>query len=456
MYRQRFGVVGMQESRPPSRSMTASIPNGSTAAQSSMAGEMKSRPASSIWKRSISFTRPILAFERPHRKVAHRGADDTAVHLLQRFVELDEVHAPELQRVLVRLVCGAFRIVDVRRPGVLDVRAEDVRHDFSAGEVDEALDAVCERRRVAHVKAAGIQRVAGQQDARAAIIDGDGGRLVARNRDDVDRPAAEVVRRGVLRPRSDREELLQRFGRRGDERGVERVLELGIAGGVIAVAVGVHDEQRKLEAAVGRRPVRHRLADGVRHVRRLRSGVHEEGAPAAEEEIEERLLEIRAARLAEDHEVVVVLVGPEHRRLGTRRGGRPGRGEHAALDAVDRTDLRGNAQPRQHESAEHGLTRGTSYLTFVRKYSSVFTRPSSSGTCGSHRSTVRARVMSGWRTFGSSVGSGLWTILLFEAVILMIVRAISSIVVSRGLPMFTGSVSVDSISLMMPSTRSVM
>ena len=47
------------------------------------------------------------------------------------------------------------------------------------------------------------------------------------------------------------------------------------------------------------------------------------------------------------------------------------------------------------------------YPTFVRKYSIVLTRPSSSATFGSQCNSVRARVMSGRRCFGSSVGSGL-------------------------------------------------
>ena len=59
-----------------------------------------------------------------------------------------------------------------------------------------------------------------------------------------------------------------------------------------------------------------------------------------------------------------------------------------------------------------GLTRDAGesaaafYRTFVRKYSIVWIRPSSSGTLGSHPRSVRARVMSGCRTSGSSVGSG--------------------------------------------------
>ncbi len=51
--------------------------------------------------------------------------------------------------------------------------------------------------------------------------------------------------------------------------------------------------------------------------------------------------------------------------------------------------------------------RAIGYRTFVRKYSIVLTSPSLSATFGSHPSSVRARVMSGRRCFGSSVGSGL-------------------------------------------------
>jgi len=47
------------------------------------------------------------------------------------------------------------------------------------------------------------------------------------------------------------------------------------------------------------------------------------------------------------------------------------------------------------------------YFTFVRKYSIVLISPSSSWTLGSQCSSVRARVMSGRRCRGSSVGRGL-------------------------------------------------
>src|SRR2546425_272026 len=76
--------------------------------------------------------------------------------------------------------------------------------------------------------------------------------------------------------------------------------------------------------------------------------------------------------------------------------------------------------------ADHGVAAGRQRLAQVRpdeprrarhedteahrrspwKYSIVRRRPASSGTFGSQPKTWRAWVMSGWRTLGSSVGSG--------------------------------------------------
>src|SRR5258708_3971591 len=88
------------------------------------------------------------------------------------------------------------------------------------------------------------------------------------------------------------------------------------------------------------------------------------------------------------------------------------------------------------------------------KYSSVRARPSSSATSGSQPSSVRARVMSGRRCFGSSTGSSRWTISLFEPASRTIVSASSSTVTSLGLPRFTGISSPRSSTARMPRTRS--
>src|SRR5215471_19550045 len=73
-------------------------------------------------------------------------------------------------------------------------------------------------------------------------------------------------------------------------------------------------------------------------------------------------------------------------------------------DAVPAGEIAGDEQPAVIVNGEelHLLP----YETFERKYSSVVTRPCSSGTFGSHPSLVRASVMSGLRCLGSSCGSG--------------------------------------------------
>src|ERR1700722_12723065 len=78
------------------------------------------------------------------------------------------------------------------------------------------------------------------------------------------------------------------------------------------------------------------------------------------------------------------------------------------------------------------------FQTFVLKYAIVSVSPSARCTLGSHLRIFLALVMSGLRCLGSSCGSGLKTILLFERVALMICSANWTIVISAGLPMFTG------------------
>src|SRR3981081_722431 len=76
---------------------------------------------------------------------------------------------------------------------------------------------------------------------------------------------------------------------------------------------------------------------------------------------------------------------------------------------------------------------------FSLKYKIVSRIPDSKSTCGSHPSSFLARVISGLLTLGSSTGSGLVIISDLASVISRILLAKSSIVISRGLPIFTGS-----------------
>src|SRR5262249_4454163 len=94
--------------------------------------------------------------------------------------------------------------------------------------------------------------------------------------------------------------------------------------------------------------------------------------------------------------------------------------------------------------------------SFFRNQSTVSRSPSSVSTRGSHPSSARARPISGWRTFGSSTGSGRNTISLRDAVRRMIRLASSSRVISWGFPMLTGSFTGASMSRQRPSMRSLM
>ena len=69
---------------------------------------------------------------------------------------------------------------------------------------------------------------------------------------------------------------------------------------------------------------------------------------------------------------------------------------------------------------------------------------------------VLARVMSGWRTFGSSGGIG-WNVisLLLCGISASTSLAMSRIVSSCGLPKFTGSWKSPSMTMLMPRTRSL-
>src|SRR5438552_10652971 len=89
-----------------------------------------------------------------------------------------------------------------------------------------------------------------------------------------------------------------------------------------------------------------------------------------------------------------------------------------------------------------------------RKYSIVFLIPSSKLTRGSQLRTFFARVMSGWRTFGSSTGNGLCSIVDFAPVIRMISSANCLMVISRGLPRLTGSWKSLIAGLKIPSIKS--
>src|SRR5881628_2024341 len=143
-----------------------------------------------------------------------------------------------------------------------------------------------------------------------------------------------------------------------------------------------------------------------------------------------------------------------------QRGGRAHVGASARAEIVDDGDAMAiGEQTVHHVRTDEASASGDEDLhapSFRRNHSSVSRRPSSASTRGSQPRSARAREMSGWRTLGSSTGSGRNTISLWDDVRRMIHLARSRSVISWGLPMFTGSWTALFISRQRPSMRSSM
>jgi hypothetical protein len=73
---------------------------------------------------------------------------------------------------------------------------------MTADELHEAIDTGRERRRIADVQSAWIERVTGEQDSGAPIVQRDARRLVTWNRNHVEHPPAEIDDSAVERPAS--------------------------------------------------------------------------------------------------------------------------------------------------------------------------------------------------------------------------------------------------------------
>ena len=81
--------------------------------------------------------------------------------------------------------------------------------------------------------------------------------------------------------------------------------------------------------------------------------------------------------------------------------------------------------------------------------------PRARSTCGSQLRSCLARVMSGWRTWGSSTGSASKTISDRDSVASITASASSSRVISFGLPRLTGRCTSDSASSIEPADQVV-
>jgi hypothetical protein len=104
-------------------------------------------------------------------------------------------------------------------------------------------------------------------------------------------------------PALNAEGFLQRFLHGGNHCSVGKCRELGVARGVIAVAVRVDHQERKVRGLGAQE-----LGDDSDGIDRTRTSVHEQRAGRAEDQIEERLLVMGAAGLAQDVKGGIVFV----------------------------------------------------------------------------------------------------------------------------------------------------
>ena len=120
---------------------------------------------------------------------------------------------------------------------------------------------------------------------------------------------AEVVVHDLARPGVEAEELLDVLRRRAHDDGGRAIGEGGVAGDVVAVRVGVRDDQVVVGAGMTDQPVGHELVDRVPERAVVDSpGVEQERAVATEQQEGERRLEGRVLALPQDHGVGAVVM----------------------------------------------------------------------------------------------------------------------------------------------------
>src|SRR5437879_1361382 len=213
-------------------------------------------------------------------------------------------------------------------------------------------------------------------------------------------------------------------------------------------AAGGHEEDaadvrlaRRLEQVDGAEDVdarvEERIGDRAAHVHLRRVEVQHRGARVADQFAERGIGDVEPVEAGLGVQVLAAagreVVDDDHLVAGRDVGV-----DHVRAD---------EARPTRHQYLHALRTTG-------RKKSIVLRSPSSSATWGSQPSSVRALVMSGWRTLGSSSGRGRNTISLFEPVSALIRSANWRIEISIGLPQLTGSLWSERSRRTSPSTRS--
>ena len=98
-------------------------------------------------------------------QIAKEDFRGRAVQSIESGHEFQQVRAAQFQDVFVRLILRTRRVIDIGCRRLLNVVSEDVPDGMRFGEFDEATGAGDIRGEIRDVEAAGIEMIAGQQDA---------------------------------------------------------------------------------------------------------------------------------------------------------------------------------------------------------------------------------------------------------------------------------------------------
>src|SRR5947199_1229617 len=180
------------------------------------------------------------------------------------------------------------------------MRSQDMRDGTIASKVDEPLIAGDECGKIRYVQSARIKAVACKKNSRGSVVQGDTCLVVPRNRDHIERAASKIHVTDVRRPALNSKRRLNLRHGGCDELDVRLAFELGITGGVVAVRVRMHHNERNRIFLVTLGPLRDDTHHGACRIDLPGTRVFQQSSIATEYQVEERLLIMCAPRLAQN------------------------------------------------------------------------------------------------------------------------------------------------------------
>ncbi len=201
-------------------------------------------------------------------------------------VQFEQGGGGERQRVFVRVAAGGGGIGFAGGAAQLDMGAEQGAQRVAAPISGGAGKAGAPDGKGGdrHVEPAGIECVAGQQQARGGIMQHDVRCLVPRGGEDGEAAVAKIDMTLPARPAGDAEGGGDRGGAMADDLRIGARRQFGIAAGMIGIGMAVRDDERQAGgAALG-----HDRVDGRAQRRVAGAAVEQQGAIGAEQQVEER------------------------------------------------------------------------------------------------------------------------------------------------------------------------